>query len=256
MIIDVNVHLSRWPFRRLRGDEPEELVSYLKARGVTQAWAGSFDGLLHKDIEGVNRRLVADCRKHGSGMLIPFGSVNPKLPDWEEDVRRCAEEHHLPGIRLHPNYHGYTLDDPVFKPLLQAAAARGLAVQVVLKMEDERVQHPLVRTAPVDATALGGLAATIPGLRLMILNGPGPLKPDAVKAAAAAGIGFDFAMQEGISGVAKLIDQIGVDKVFFGSHFPFFTWESSGLKVVESGLEKSAERAVLSGNAERWLAGR
>jgi hypothetical protein len=123
-------------------------------------------------------------------------------------------------------------------------------------MEDDRVQHPLVRVAPVDATILSLLAPKIPKLRLMILNGLGPLKPDAVKAAAAAGIGFDFAMQETITGVAKLIDQVGLDKVFFGSHFPFFTWESSRLKVVESGLEASVERAVLSGNAERWLAGR
>ncbi len=256
MIIDVNVHLSRWPFRRLRGDDPEELVSHLRSRGVGQAWAGSFDGLLHKDIEGVNRRLADDCRRHGGGMLVPFGSVNPKLPDWEEDVRRCVEEHRMPGIRLHPNYHGYTLEDPVVERLLRAAAGRGLAVQVVLKMEDERVQHPLVRVAPVDATILGSLAPNIPGLRLMILNGPGPLKPDAVKTVAAAGVGYDFAMQEGITGVARLIDQIGLDQVFFGSHFPFFTWESSRLKVVESGLEASAERAVLSGNAERWLAGR
>ena len=256
MIIDVNVHLSRWPFRRLRGDEPGELVSLLRSRGVEQAWAGSFDGLLHKDIEGVNRRLAADCRKHGGGMLIPFGSVNPKLPDWEEDVRRCAEEHRMPGIRLHPNYQGYTLDDPDVERLLRTAAGRGLAVQVVLKMEDERVQHPLLRVAPVEAAVLCALVPKIPGLRLMILNGPAPLVKDGIPRAASAGIGFDFAMLEGIAGVAKLVDLIGVDKVYFGSHFPFFTWDSSWLKVVESGLEKSAERAVLSGNAERWLAGR
>jgi predicted TIM-barrel fold metal-dependent hydrolase len=256
MIIDVNVHLSRWPFRRLRGDEPAELVSYLRSRGVEQAWAGSFDGLLHKDIEGVNRRLVADCRMHGDGMLIPFGTVNPKLPDWKEDLRRCAEDHRMPGIRVHPNYHGYTLDDPDFDGLLRGAKALGLAVQVVLKMEDDRVQHPLLRVAPVDASALSTLVPQIPGLRLMILNGPAPLVKDAIPKAASAGIGFDFAMQEGITGVAKLIGQVGVERVFFGSHFPFFTWDSSWLKVVESGLEKSAERAVLSGNAERWLAGR
>src|SRR5204863_6795783 len=65
MIVDVNVSLSRWPFRRLRGDELPELVSMLQARGVTQAWAGSFDALLHKDMAGVNERLAADCARHG-----------------------------------------------------------------------------------------------------------------------------------------------------------------------------------------------
>ncbi|HVR85459.1 MAG TPA: amidohydrolase family protein [Planctomycetota bacterium] len=255
MIIDVNVNLSRWPFRRLRGDEPAELVSLLRARGVGQAWAGSFDGLLHKDIAGVNRRLAEDCKRHGSGMLVPFGTIHPKFPDWEEDLRRCAEEHRMPGIRLHPNYHGYTLDDPDFERLLRSASNRGLAVQLALKMEDDRVQHPLLRVAPVDASDLGVLAARVPGLRLMILNGPMPLTKDATAKAASAGIGFDFAMQEGITGVAKLIEQVGLGRVFFGSHFPFFTWDSSWLKVVESGLETSAERAILFENAERWIAG-
>ena len=74
MIVDTHAYLSRWPFRRLTGDEPEVLVSCLREQGVGQAWVGSFDGLLHRDVGAVNTRLAADCRKYGTALLVPFGT--------------------------------------------------------------------------------------------------------------------------------------------------------------------------------------
>jgi len=231
-LIDTNVSLSRWPCRRLPLDETPALVARLRSQGVKQAWAGSFDGLLHKDIAAVNTRLAEDCRKNGRGLLMPFGSVNPVLPNWEEELRRCHEEHKMPGIRLHPNYHGYKLDDPVFARLLDLACERGLIVQLVVTMEDERTQPPLMRVSQVDVTPLIALLASRPSLRILLLNWSRGVSSALLPKLSAAGqVYCDIATLEGVGGVANLLKQVPADRVVFGSHAPFFYLESAVLNL-------------------------
>jgi hypothetical protein len=256
-LTDVNVSLSRWPLRRLPCDEPEKLVAKLRARGVTRAWAGSFDGLLHKNLAAVNARLADDCRRHGHGLLMPFGSVNPRSPDWEEELRRCAEEHRMPGIRLHPNYHGYALDDPAFARLLRLAAERRLVVQLAIVMEDERMMHPRLRVEPVDAAPLVDRVTRTSGLRLVLLNAFRTMHGPALRQLADAGeVCVEISMLDGVGGVGKLLGQLPASRILFGSHAPLFYFESAELKLRESPLTPEQLRAIRSENAERLLSGR
>lgn len=253
-LTDTNVSLSRWPCRRLPLDETPALVARLRSQGVKQAWAGSFDGLLHRDLASVNARLAEDCRKHGRGLLVPFGSVNPRLSDWEDDLRRCQEEHKMPGIRLHPNYHGYKLDDPAFARLLDVACELGLIVQLVVSLEDERTQHPLMRAPHVDVNPLLVLLAGRPRLRMVLLNwSRGVSSALLAKLSAAGQVCFDIATLEGVGGVANLLKQVPADRVVFGSHAPFFYLESAVLKLKESALSDAKLTSIRAGNARRLL---
>lgn len=263
-MIDSSVHLFPWPFRRLGGDDPADLVARLRKKGVTQAWAGSNEALVMRDVSGVNTRLAAACRQHGPNFLVPFGTVNPKEPDWQEDLRRCHEDHHMVGIRLYPNYHGYTLDDPVFAQLLSLAASRNLMVQIALSLEDPRVQFPLMQVPPVNPAPLADLIKGIPNLRLLLLNrgywggprtansptGTGQMTREIAQA---DNIYFDIAMVEGVGGVARLIAATSPSRVVFGSHYPFFYFESALLKVWEARLQEDQTKAVLEGNARSLL---
>ena len=253
MIVDTHVYLSRWPFRRLPDDEPEALVARLRRHGVAQAWASTFDGLFHKDVGAANARLVQDCRRHGPNLLAPFGSVNPKLPDWQEDLRRCQEEYKMPGIRLHPNFHGYTLDDPLFAELLRMACARGLIVQLAVQMEDDRVQYPLMKVLPVDLAPLAKVAVGIPKLRLMLLNGIRSVNRPALQSLLRVpGMRFEFAMLDGVGGVARLVEEVTAARVMFGSYTPFYNFESALLKMKEAGLAEAVARRINERNAREW----
>ena len=254
-MFDVNVTLSRWPFRRLVGDEPAHLVASLRKRNVTRGWASTFDGIFHKDLTGANARLVEECQRYGAGMLIPFGSINPKLPDWQEDLRRCHEEFKMPGIRLHPNYHGYGLQDPSFSELFRLAAARRMVVQIAVCMEDERTQPALMRVAPVNLSPLPDLLKREPGARLVVLNSDHTHNQELLQKLLSAGdVYFDISMVEGVGGVARLVEKASIQRVLFGSNYPLFYFESAMLKVRESGFTDTDSNAVLEKNARGVLA--
>jgi uncharacterized protein len=254
MITDTNVHISRWPFRRLPGDEVAQLVGKLRQGNVTQAWASSFDAILHRDLAGVNQRLSEECRRLGDGLLVPFGSVNPTQPDWEKDLRRCHEEYGMPGIRIFPNYHGYKLDEPAFDRLLALAVERKLIVQLAVAMEDERTMHPLLRVPPVNLGPLPQALQRVAQCQVVLMNCFRSMRVEQCKPLAAAGaVYFDISMLEGVAGITKLLEYVPVERVLFGSYAPFFYWDSARLKVHESELTEIQRTKILHDNAARLL---
>jgi len=263
-IIDTNVHLFDWPFRRLKYAQTNSLLAKLKKHRITQAWAGTFEALLHKNLDAANARLAEECRRNGDGFFVPFGSVNPVWPDWEEDLRRCHEVHRMRGIRLYPNFHNYRLDRPELARLLELATRRSLLVQIVIEMEDERVHHPIIAVPPVDAEPLAAAVKQIPQAGIQLLNGLTALQRKGAALGQESGITFDVANLEGTGTVGRLIEgkhasirtQIPASRLLFGSHAPFFPCEAGLLRLFESPLEKEQLLPIMRDNAQNLLAGR
>jgi hypothetical protein len=254
-LVDVNIHLSRWPMRRVAGGESTtKLCDRLKAAGVLQAWAGSFDGLLHKDIGGVNTWLTDECRFHGRGMLLPVGTINPNLPDWEEELRRCMTKHQMRIVRLYPSYHGYSLADAACEKLLRSASEHSLIVQLVVAMEDERMMHPLLRVGKVNLTPLPALLNKLPTLRLVLLNAGKAPVAELSKIISAGQAYVEIAMIEGLGGISRWLAELPLERILFGSHAPLFYFPSAALKLKESSLTPSQVRAITFANAARLLA--
>lgn len=251
-IIDTHVYLGRWPFRRLPQDEPAALVEHLRKHNVVEAWAGSFEALLHKNMGVVNERVAETCREHT--LLRPVGTINPMLPDWDEELRRCHEEHGMAAIRLHPNYHRYTLGDAAFTRLIKAAEERGLLVQIACIMEDERTHHPLMVVPDVDIRPLAHQLKATPKLRVQLLNA---FRVATVPALAGLAdnpnVHFEFAWLDTLRCVAELVERVGVERICFGSYSPMFYFESALLKMHESMLAEEVVWAICAENAQRLM---
>lgn len=241
--IDCNAHLGPHPNRDLPPVTAESLIS----RGLTEAWVAPLEALLHRDLASVNTRHAARC----GGPLRAVGVVHPGLPDWQEDLRRCTEEHGMEMIRLYPGYHGYALDDPSSVKLLEQAAAKNLPVQIVAEMENARTQNPLMQVKPVDFKPLAAVLKHLPELRVMVLNANATMAQTTLRGL--DNVWLDIAMIEGVAGVENLLKQWSQDRLVFGSHAPFFYPESSILKLQESELSETEVTALKSANARAWL---
>lgn len=249
-LVDTNVTLMQWPMRRLPLDESEVLARTLLEHHVVEAWACSFEALLQPDLTAVNNRLARACKSAPRNLFIPFGAINPARTRWREDLRRCADEHKMPGIRLYPNYHGYTLNDAACADLFAECAGRGLIVQIAATLEDVRVQHPRMKCDPVDLKPLPGALAHAPGLKLVLLNWNRALNSKIALSLAAEGKAWvDMATQEGVAGISNLLRQAPRNAVLFGSHAPFYYFESALLKLRESELTADELEAIRFGNA-------
>jgi predicted TIM-barrel fold metal-dependent hydrolase len=255
-LIDTNVYLSRWPYRRLPYDRTQRLAQMLKQQGVARAWTGSFDALFHRDISAVNVRLAGECAAEGGGLFVPFGAVNPTLPDWEEDLRRCHEVHRMPGIRLHPDFHGYSLEDPRFTRLMELATARKLIVQLPLGMEDPRTQPPNGTFAAPHPGPLADLLPRMPGAKVVLLNffrGYGYNRVLLVRLNGLPQVSFDMATVEGVDAVKEVLDSVGSIRLLFGSYAPYYNFDSSRLKLQESELSAEQLAAIRHGNASALM---
>ena len=162
----------------------------------------------------------------------------------------------MPGIRLHPDFHGYKLDDPRFERLLDLATQRGLVIQIGLGMEDTRLQHPLAMLPPVDPAPLFNLLSNYPKARVMLLNFWRTYRSNRVLQArlhSLPQISFDMATVERMAGTEELLASMPALRLVFGSYAPYYNFGSSLQKLHESVLTPEQLKAIRFGHAAEIL---
>jgi len=212
--------------------------------------------MLHKDIGSVNARLAAECRSYGKGLLLPFGSVNPKLPDWREDLRRLPrgtpDGRHtvapeLPRLRFEGS--------AVRRTPLDGGAARA---HCAARAQD----GGRANAASADAGPLGGCGAAS-GSRESHrgpTDGGSALERHAYRSTVPPVGGcrpglFEISMLDSLGTLDQLVEDVSIERVLFGSNYPLFYFEAAVLKVREASLTEPQRQAIFEGNARRLSTG-
>lgn len=134
-LIDVHTHAYPRPLA-------ERALSRVLEYGVRPAMDGTVEGLLAAmDRHGVEASVVCSiatrpgqfptlldwCRGIRSPRIIPFPSVHPEDPEAPAQLERVREEG-FRGVKLHPYYQGFDLDEPRLFPLYGRIEALGLVL--------------------------------------------------------------------------------------------------------------------------------
>lgn len=106
---------------------------------------GSIAGLLaHMDNCGVDRSVVCNIATNAKQMtnvnnfaietlklygnrLTPLGSINPEAEGQSEEIKRLRQAG-IAGLKLHPDYMGFRIDDRIYDEIFDTAAGFGMFI--------------------------------------------------------------------------------------------------------------------------------
>jgi predicted TIM-barrel fold metal-dependent hydrolase len=257
MTIDFSCTVGPWAFRRLPVTTLEGTRKALRREGIDRAVVSSLPAVLYKDPHPGNEQLAEELGS-GSGMFVPFAVLNPDWPGWREDLRRCADDLGFRGLRLYPNYQGFSLRSAETKALVRAAAALGWPVCVSVRLEDERSHHWRMKVKPTPVAAIVRLAPAVPEATL-VLSGASHPEVSAFFAALGdrpntyAELGW---VKSPLEAVKACVAEFGAERLLLGTNFPFIEPFCGTEKILRADIPEAAKAAVLGGNARRVLHGR
>lgn len=259
LVIDGHCHV--WPdavaakalaapssgLRRFGDGKVSTLLETMNAAGVDRA--------VCLGVANTPDRVEAANRFAGSldgERLIGFGSIHPGLGIEEnlESLRR----HALRGVKVHPLFQGYALDDPRLLDLLDA-----LQGEFVVVVHVGRGGEGAERCTP---QMLRALALALPRLDLVACHFGGYLLLDEAEECVVGlpNVYLDTSWPPGVGSVEParvrpLIERHGLDRVLFASDWPMADPAADIAAIEALGFSDDETAAILGGNFERLLGG-
>ncbi len=224
MILDVNAYLGHFAFRRLRHNNAAGLLALMDRSRIDRAVVSSASSIAYRNPQAGNEETAAEIHGH-SDRLIGFAVLSPAYAGWRDDLKMCQEQFGMRGVRLYPRWHNYRLTDAGCRELVNAATERGMAISIPLRVEDRRQGSWLVDIPEVNQEEIAALVKACPNARFLLDNGSGyvssPLGRKNNGLPANYVIDIALLSVELANEAGRLIENLGEDRLVFGSGIPF-----------------------------------
>jgi predicted TIM-barrel fold metal-dependent hydrolase len=202
-----------------------------------------------QQVRGINVWAVAEQAKQTSNdqKLLFFGSLHPDLADWQEEIRRIKEDG-LHGVKFHPDYQDFFVDEERMWPIYEALFRDGLIILFHAGVD-------IGLSPPVHCTpeGLSKVLQQFPGGRIVAAHMGGYQCWDGVERhLAGKDVFFDTSYSFadlGASGMTRLIRAHGSDKVLFGTDSPWTSQKGSVASIQNLDLPAGDKERILYGNA-------
>ena len=183
--------------------------------------------------------------------LVSFGTIHPDSPDWREEIERLKDLG-LPGVKFHPDYQGFYVDEgrmlPIYEVLCQANLAVLFHAGIDIGLPDPCHCTPDRLRRIIDRYPRGRwIAAHMGGyqhwqaVEEFLVGQP---------------IYFDTSYSHAALGkerMRRLILAHGTDKILFGSDSPWVDQLQAVKDINQIGLDSAVVDGILAGNARKLL---
>lgn len=197
--------------------------------------------------------ILAWCKAIASPRIVPFPSLHPLDPEAALWPKRFAEEG-FRGVKMHPMYQDFFLDEPRMLDLYAAMAEAGLLLLMHMGQDiawsDENDQASPARMAAA--------LAAVPKLRLVAAHMGGWRGWDAAEQYL---LGKDCVLETSMSldvlpaqRALAMIRRHGVARTVWGTDSPWTDQKVELERLAELGLDPDEFRQIAGGNAQSLLA--
>lgn len=196
-----------------------------------------------EQVRSINGFIEGECKKHPE--FVGLAAWHQDIEDIEgelDDIERRG----LRGIKLHPDFQEFQIDDPKMLPFYRAAHRRGLPI--LFHTGDVRKDFSSPRR-------LARLLDKLPDLVCVAAHLGGYTEWDAARECLRApNVYVDTSSSIAFIGPERALESVvhfGIERVMFGTDFPMWRAGEELERFFGLGLSEEENRAVLYGNFAR-----